>query len=55
LASGGEWWRYPWKGHPFIVPVEPDGCVLPQDFYDVIGQMMVAAENVGWQFPHERE
>jgi len=44
-----EWWRWPWGGYPFTVPVEADGTIETWAFQRILGDMAALAPD-DWQF-----
>jgi hypothetical protein len=51
--NSAEWWRYPWGGYPFTVPAAEDGYVLKQDLDDIIGDLLLLAEEHGFHLPDD--
>jgi hypothetical protein len=44
-----EWWRWPWGGPPFTVPVEFDGSMDERSFQGIMHDMAQLAPP-GWEF-----
>jgi hypothetical protein len=45
-----EWWRWPWGGPPFTVPIDDDGCCDTRAFHKLVADMALLAPE-GWEFP----
>ncbi len=45
-----DWWRWPWGGSPFTVPVEPDGFCELWAFQRILANMATLAPD-DWEFP----
>lgn len=45
-----EWWRWPWGGYPFTVPVDPEGFVDVWAFQRLLADMARLAPD-DWEFP----
>lgn len=45
-----EWWRWPWGGFPFTVPIDDDGYVDEWALTKLIAEMATIAPD-GWEFP----
>lgn len=45
-----EWWRWPWGGCPFTVPVDPDDYVETWAFQRLLADMARLAPP-NWEFP----
>ena len=44
-----EFWRFPWGGYPFTVPVEDDGRMTEQNLHRTMAMIAKAAPE-GWTF-----
>jgi hypothetical protein len=51
LNTAAEWWRYPWGGYPFTVPVDDEGWLLQHDLDYLILDIIQLADERGWEFP----